>query len=64
MKKYKISIKGYRTWKHIKNELEMFDFYILPSIVVSQDKTFDIDEYPTEIKFIWLFWKLCIYLCI
>ena len=60
----KIRFNGYNTWKHIKDELEIFNFYILPSIIVSQDRTFDIDEYPTEIKIAWLFWEIEIYLCV
>ena len=60
----KITFRGYKTWKHIKNNLEMYNFYILPSIIVSQDRTFNINEYPTEIKFAWLFWEVSIYLCI
>jgi hypothetical protein len=58
----KIRFKGYSTWKHIKDELGMFEFYVLPSATVFYDSTYDIDEYPTEIKIAWLFWELCIYL--
>lgn len=57
-----ISFRGYKAWKSIKNELEMFNFYILPSIIVSQDKSFDKNEYPTEIKIAWLVLELSIYL--
>ena len=64
MKKIKISTSGYKAWKCVKNNLDMFHFYVLPSIIIHQDRTFDIDEYPTEIKFAWLFWDISIYLCI
>ena len=60
----KITISGYKKWKHINNELGMFDFYILPSVIVSRDSAFDKKEYPTEIKFAWLFLELSIYLCV
>lgn len=59
-----VRFNGCRVWKRIKDELGMFEFYIFPSIIVSQDRTFDIKEYPTQIKIAWLFWSLDIYLCI
>jgi hypothetical protein len=57
-----IRFKGYNTWKHIKDELGMFELYMLPNISVLHDGNFNIDEYPTEIKIAWLFWEFCIYL--
>lgn len=57
-----IRFNGYNTWKHIKDELGMFEFYMLPNIAVLHDSNFNIDEYPTEIKIAWLFWELYIYL--
>lgn len=57
-----IRFKRYKSWKGIKDELGIFEFYILPSITIYRDDSFMVDEYPTEIKFAWLFWELSIYL--
>ena len=57
-----IKFQRYKTWKSIKNELGIFEFYILPTIVVYRDEVYLADEYPTQIKVAWLFWELCIYL--
>jgi hypothetical protein len=57
-----IRFKGYNTWKHIKDELGMFEFYMLPNIEILHDEVYEINEYPTEIKIAWLFWECCIYL--
>lgn len=42
---------GYKVWKRIKEEIGVFNVYVLPSIIVSQN----------DIKFAWLFWECCIY---
>ena len=57
-----IRFNKYKTWKNIKDELGIFEFYVLPSITVYHDKAYMADEYPTQIKIAWLFWELCIYL--
>lgn len=59
-----IRFNGYKTWKHIKDELGMFEFYMLPNISIFHDGVYELDEYPTEIKIAWLFWKIEIYLCV
>lgn len=58
----KVRFSGYKVWKHLFDELELFTFYILPTITIHQDRTYEVDEYRTEIKFAWLFWELEIYL--
>ena len=57
-----IRFQRYRTWKNIKDELGIFEFYILPTISIYRDEVYLEDEYPTQIKAAWLFWELCIYL--
>ena len=59
-----IRFRGYKAWKYVKDELGMFEFHVLPSIAVFHDGSYDIDEYPTEIKIAWLFWQIEIYLCV
>lgn len=56
-----ISFEGYKVWKHIKDELHMYTFEILPSISVQYDTVFESDEYPYEIRISWLFWRMSIY---
>lgn len=58
-----IIISGYQTWKHAKEELNIFNVYVLPTLIVYYDNILDWDnDYPVEIKFAWLFWELRIYL--
>ena len=56
-----IRFNGYKTWKHIKEELDMFDLYILPSVIVYRDWFGLQNQCTTSIKFAWLFWELNIY---
>ena len=60
----KFSFTGYRWWKQAKKELELSTIYILPNLEIHQDRTYELNEYPTQIKFAWLFWEVSIYLCI
>lgn len=57
-----INFIGYKTWKNIKEQLGMYWFYIMPSIVVHYDNSFMPKEFPLEIKFAWLFWEMNIHL--
>ena len=57
-----ISFSGYKSWKSVKENLDMFDIYILPTIILSYDDVFDnVEDYPYEIRIAWLFWKIHIY---
>jgi hypothetical protein len=58
----KIRFLGYRYWKQAKKDLGFWSFYILPCIMVEVDRNFLKEEYPTNIKFSWLFWEFYIYL--
>lgn len=60
----KVEFHGYRDWKHIKDELDYYDVYILPCIEMRRDGTFAKDLFDkncTSITFAWLFWHLNIY---
>jgi hypothetical protein len=58
----KIRFTGYKYWKMCKEDLGFSRFFILPCINVEVDRNFNVDEYPTEITFGWLFWSIRIYL--
>ena len=58
----KINFTGYKSWKQICENLGFGSVFILPTIMVCCDSNFEVDEYPIEIKFAWVFWKLSIYL--
>lgn len=58
----KTRFTGYKFWKMCKEDLGFSRFYILPCINVEEDSNFNIDEYPTQITFAWLFWEFSIYL--
>ena len=57
-----IRFQRYKSWKHIKDELGIVEFYVLPTITIYRDEAYIADEYPTQIKIAWLFLELCIYL--
>lgn len=58
-----ITFSGYKTWKSIKENLNIFDIHILPSIMIHYDEMFDREnDYPLEIRISWFIWVFSIYL--
>lgn len=61
-KKTHIIFQGYKSWKSVKDNLDMFNFYILPTIVLNYDNVWDNgNDYPYDILIAWLFWKIQFY---
>ena len=59
-----VRFNGYKSWKHIKDELDLYSLYILPFIAINRDGVFDKNlsrNKLTSIQCAWLFWSLEIY---
>lgn len=62
-KKTHIIFQGHKSWKCVKDNLDMYKIYILPTIILDYDFVYDNgNDYPFNIQISWLFWNMYIFL--